>query len=199
MNAKRKTYGVRGMMEWAAILKCGKFSLKVHFSGGSMTSYGTKPATFTTENPMTQSFIENSEQFKSKKIYIVRVSEGTGKYANAASTAKPRAKVVKKVSHIGGAAATATAILDSTLSAANEEAESTEGQPIEETEDQPIEETEDQPIGETEGNATVVEVTDLDAARHYLKDRFEIASSRMRKSDVLNAADEHGFVFKFAE
>ena len=199
MNAKRKTYGVRGMMEWVAILKCGKFSLKVHFSGGSMTSYGTKPATFTTENPMTQSFIENSEQFKSKKIYIVRVSEGTGKYANAASTAKPRAKVVKKVSHIGGAAATASAVLDSTLnpngkttpSAAKEEAESTEGQPIEETEDQPI--------GETEGNATVVEVTDLDAARHYLKDRFEIASSRMRKSDVLNAADEHGFVFKFAE
>ena len=191
MNAKRKTYGVRGMMEWVAILKCGKFSLKVHFSGGSMTSYGTKPATFTTENPMTQSFIENSEQFKSKKIYIVRVSEGTGKYANAASTAKPRAKVVKKVSHIGGAAATASAVLDSTLnpdgkttpSAAKEEAESTE----------------DKPIEETEGNATVVEVTDLDAARHYLKDRFEIASSRMRKSDVLNAAAEHGFVFKFAE
>lgn len=191
MNAKRKTYGVRGMMEWVAILKCGKFSLKVHFSGGSMTSYGTKPATFTTENPMTQSFIENSEQFKSKKIYIVRVSEGTGKYANAASTAKPRAKVVKKVSHIGGAAATASAVLDSTLnpegkttpSAAKEEAESPE----------------DQPIDETEGNATVVEVTDLDAARHYLKDRFGISSSRMRKSDVLNAAAEHGFVFKFAE
>ena len=191
MNAKRKTYGVRGMMEWVAILKCGKFSLKVHFSGGSMTSYGTKPATFTTENPTTQSFIENSEQFKSKKIYIVRVSEGTGKYANAASTAKPRAKVVKKVSHIGGAAATASAVLDSTLnpdgkttpSAAKEEAESTE----------------DKPIEETEGNATVVEVTDLDAARHYLKDRFGISSSRMRKSDVLNAAAEHGFVFKFAE
>ena len=191
MNAKRKTYGVRGMMEWVAILKCGKFSLKVHFSGGSMTSYGTKPATFTTENPMTQSFIENSEQFKSKKIYIVRVSEGTGKYANASSTEKPRAKVVKKVSHIGGAAATASAVLDSTLnpdgkttpSAAKEEAESTE----------------DKPIEETEGNATVVEVTDLDAARHYLKDRFGISSSRMRKSDVLNAAAEHGFVFKFAE
>ena len=172
-----------------------------------MTSYGTKPATFTTENPMTQSFIENSEQFKSKKIYIVRVSEGTGKYANASSTEKPRAKVVKKVSHIGGAAATASAVLDSTLnpdgettpSAAKEEAESPEDQPIEETEDQPIEETEDQPIEETEGNATVVEVTDLDAARHYLKDRFGISSSRMRKSDVLNAAAEHGFVFKFAE
>ena len=46
MNAKRKTYGVSGYMEWVALIECGKATVKVHFSGGSLTGYGVTPAEF---------------------------------------------------------------------------------------------------------------------------------------------------------
>ena len=75
MNAKRKTYGVSGYMEWVALIECGKATVKVHFSGGSLTGYGVTPAEFTTQNPMTQAIIENSKEFKSGKIFLLREIE----------------------------------------------------------------------------------------------------------------------------
>lgn len=66
------TYGVNGMMEWYAIIPAGKSTLRVHFTGGTVTGYGTTPATFTTDNPAVMHLIENSYWFKTlKKIFIV--------------------------------------------------------------------------------------------------------------------------------
>ncbi len=47
----KKTYGVNGMMEWNAIIPVGRTSVRVHFTGGTVTGYGVSPATFTTDNP----------------------------------------------------------------------------------------------------------------------------------------------------
>ena len=80
MKAKKKTYGVHGYMEWQALIRFGKATLTVHFSGGSLTGYGVTPAEFTTENPMTQAIIENSDYFKKGKIFLMREVEGTGKF-----------------------------------------------------------------------------------------------------------------------
>lgn len=66
------TYGVNGMMEWYAIIPAGKSTLRVHFTGGTVTGYGTTPATFTTDNPAVIHLIENSYWFKTiRKIFIV--------------------------------------------------------------------------------------------------------------------------------
>lgn len=43
----KKTYGVNGMMEWNAIIPVGRTSVRVHFTGGTVTGYGVSPATFT--------------------------------------------------------------------------------------------------------------------------------------------------------
>lgn len=62
------TYGVNGMMEWYAMIPAGRSTLRVHFSGGTVTGYGVTPATFTTDNPAVIHLIENSYWFRKKKI-----------------------------------------------------------------------------------------------------------------------------------
>lgn len=74
-NIKTKTkttYGVYNLVEWHAILHMGKATIKVPFTGGSITTQGVTPATFTTENPVIQFAIERSPEFISGKIKIVR-------------------------------------------------------------------------------------------------------------------------------
>lgn len=107
MNAKRKTYGVSGYMEWVALIECGKATVKVHFSGGSLTGYGVTPAEFTTQNPMTQAIIENSKEFKSGKIFLLREIEGTGKFKEFV-----RGQHANEGNHLCGQAATASAIAE---------------------------------------------------------------------------------------
>lgn len=60
MKKTKKIYGVSGMMEYQAIVKIGKATMKVQFSDGSMTAMGVNPATFTTEDFITQHAIEHS-------------------------------------------------------------------------------------------------------------------------------------------
>lgn len=75
MKKKKITYGVSGMMEYQAIIKIGKATMKVPFSEGSMTAMGVNPARFTTENYMVQQAIEQSGEFRRGRIYKVSVIE----------------------------------------------------------------------------------------------------------------------------
>lgn len=68
----KTTYGVYNLIEWHALLRMGKATVKVHFTGGSITTQGVTPATFTTENPVIQFAIEKSPEFACGKIKIVR-------------------------------------------------------------------------------------------------------------------------------
>ena len=74
MNTKKTktTYGVYNLIEWHARLRMGKATVKVAFTGGSITTQGVTPATFTTENPVIQFAIENSPEFHNGKIKVVR-------------------------------------------------------------------------------------------------------------------------------
>lgn len=215
MNAKRKTYGVSGYMEWVALIECGKATVKVHFSGGSLTGYGVTPAEFTTQNPMTQAIIENSKEFKSGKIFLLRAIEGTGKFKEFV-----RGQHANEGNHLGGQAATASAIAGTALdadgtsktpAAASADDEEPMSDPIndEETEPADDEESTDASEGETveDSEATVtadgkaiIDVTDLDDARDYLCENFGIARSSLRSNvSVPRAAEEHNIVFRGIE
>ena len=69
---KRKTYGVRGLMEWQARLQHGRTVLIVDFTGGTLSGYGVSPALHTTDNAAVQQIIEHSEPWRRKKIFLVR-------------------------------------------------------------------------------------------------------------------------------
>jgi hypothetical protein len=215
MNAKRKTYGVSGYMEWVALIECGKATVKVHFSGGSLTGYGVTPAEFTTQNPMTQAIIENSKEFKSGKIFLLREIEGTGKFKEFV-----RGQHANEGNHLGGQAATASAIAGTALDAegtsktpkveptdANEPMgdlindEDTESADDENSTDASEAETvEDSEATVTADGKAIIDVTDLDDARDYLCENFGIARSSLRSNvSVPRAAEEHNIVFRGIE
>lgn len=215
MNAKRKTYGVSGYMEWVALIECGKATVKVHFSGGSLTGYGVTPAEFTTQNPMTQAIIENSKEFKSGKIFLLREIEGTGKFKEFV-----RGQHANEGNHLGGQAATASAIAGTALDAdgtsktpkveptdANEpigdlindeDTESADGENS--TDASEAETVEDSEATVTADGKAIIDVTDLDDARDYLCENFGIARSSLRSNvSVPRAAEEHNIVFRGIE
>ena len=215
MNAKRKTYGVSGYMEWVALIECGKATVKVHFSGGSLTGYGVTPAEFTTQNPMTQAIIENSKEFKSGKIFLLREIEGTGKFKEFV-----RGQHANEGNHLGGQAATASAIAGTALdadgtsktpAAASADADEPMGDPINDEETEPADDevstddTEAETVEDSEATVTadgkaIIDVTDLDDARDYLCENFGIARSSLRSNvSVYRAAEEHNIVFRGIE
>lgn len=67
-----KTYGVYGMTEWIALIPAGQAKIRVPFSGGSISGYGVRPATFSTGNEHLCRIIENSEYYKIKKIERIK-------------------------------------------------------------------------------------------------------------------------------
>lgn len=215
MNAKRKTYGVSGYMEWVALIECGKATVKVHFSGGSLTGYGVTPAEFTTQNPMTQAIIENSKEFKSGKIFLLREIEGTGKFKEFV-----RGQHANEGNHLGGQAATASAIAGTALdadgtsktpAAASADDEEPMSDPINDEETEPADDeestddTEAETVEDSEATVTadgkaIIDVTDIDDARDYLCENFGIARSSLRSNvSVPRAAEEHNIVFRGIE
>lgn len=215
MNAKRKTYGVSGYMEWVALIECGKATVKVHFSGGSLTGYGVTPAEFTTQNPMTQAIIENSKEFKSGKIFLLREIEGTGKFKEFV-----RGQHANEGNHLGGQAATASTIAGTALDAdgtsktpkvEQTNADEPMGDPINDEETEPADDevstddTEAETVEDSEATVTadgkaIIDVTDLDDARDYLCENFGIARSSLRSNvSVYRAAEEHNIVFRGIE
>lgn len=215
MNAKRKTYGVSGYMEWVALIECGKATVKVHFSGGSLTGYGVTPAEFTTQNPMTQAIIENSKEFKSGKIFLLREIEGTGKFKEFV-----RGQHANEGNHLGGQAATASAIAGTALdadgtsktpAAASADDEEPMSDPINDEDTEPADDeestddTEAETVEDSEATVTadgkaIIDVTDIDDARDYLCENFGIARSSLRSNvSVPRAAEEHNIVFRGIE
>lgn len=202
-------------MEWVALIECGKATVKVHFSGGSLTGYGVTPAEFTTQNPMTQAIIENSKEFKSGKIFLLREIEGTGKFKEFV-----RGQHANEGNHLGGQAATASAIAGTALDAdgtsktpavASADDEEPMSDPINDEETEPADneestdDTEAETVEDSEATVTadgkaIIDVTDLDDARDYLCENFGIARSSLRSNvSVPRAAEEHNIVFRGIE
>lgn len=84
-----KIYGVTGLMEWDALISCGKARLRVKFEGGSSSGFGEAPALYRTTNPAAQHIIEESGYFKEGRIRLLRINRFAEPGEEA--TAKPTA------------------------------------------------------------------------------------------------------------
>lgn len=70
---RRYCYGVFGLTEWQVLIPAGRAKVRIRFTGGSLSSYGVVPATFTTSNPYISNLIQGSKEFKSSRIKLLGV------------------------------------------------------------------------------------------------------------------------------
>lgn len=68
LGSGRVTFGAYGMMEWMAQIPTPSGPVSVSFTGGAVTGYGVRPATFSTDNEVLIHFIEMSPQMKAGRI-----------------------------------------------------------------------------------------------------------------------------------
>lgn len=204
MKKKKITYGVSGMMEYQAIVKIGKATMKVPFSDGSMTAMGVNPATFTTENFMTQRAIENSSDFKRGRIFIHKVIELNENVEIARNPVKKNAapkdeheeseaipKMVKAVKD------TLEDIHEDILNKASVPASAfaseAETHVDAEESNQPEEVTESISQQEEAASPEQVEFTNNDDAKDYLEAKFGVKRSKLHnRAEIIEAGKANG-------
>lgn len=164
MKKKRITYGVAGMMEYQSIIRFGKNTLKVTFSGGSMNAIGVTPATFTTENFLIQQAIENSGEYRRGRIRTVSTVE------------------LDEEVRIERARAAGAVVAEKSVAAPAEAAKAEA-----ETPDTP------DTAEAADAGKTQVEFSCNDDAKDYLEQTFGYVRSKLRnREDIVNAGKAHG-------
>lgn len=68
----RKTYAIRGLMEFQALIPAGRSTVRIPFTGGALSGYGVTPATYRTSDPALQHLIEASPDFRKGRIILLR-------------------------------------------------------------------------------------------------------------------------------
>lgn len=181
------TYGAPRLVDWVAQIKAGAATVRVHFTGGALTSYGVTPAEYTTANPFIQKVIENSSYFKEGRINILRKTEIAE--AQKLRQKKPKTEASPATTPVPEPKAEETPTPTSTI-------ETEEEQPVKETE------AEEEADNTDTSGLTKVEVTCLQDAQAYLQENFNISSYKVRSYEAAQRAGcEHGVQFvgaKFA-
>lgn len=72
MKTIKKTYAVRGLLEWHLLLHANGVDIPIRFSGGTMGSNGVIGGRYSTDNPVIQRLIESTSHFRRNRIYILR-------------------------------------------------------------------------------------------------------------------------------
>lgn len=191
MKKKKITYGIYGMMECQIVVKIGNTSkMKVLFTDGSMTASGVTPATFTTDNLMTQHAIERSPDFKNgriKRVRSIELNEEVKIESNNTTSAKKDSEI-KPLN-----------IPDTTVT--DEESCGPENEQNEEVEVR-NENIEDANTFVTDANVSdseekkIVNVSDLETAKDYLSNTFGVVKSTFRsKKSVLEFAQSKNIEF----
>ncbi|MBD5370499.1 MAG: hypothetical protein HDR80_05030 [Bacteroides sp.] len=67
MTTKR-TYAISGYVEYMARIPAGPREIDIHFTGGQMSGFGVRPATFETADPVMCRIIEGSALYKGGRI-----------------------------------------------------------------------------------------------------------------------------------
>ena len=65
---KRITYEIHGQIERNSYFRIGKALVRIDFTGGAINSTGVYPAQYSTDNPLFQRAIENSDAFRCGEI-----------------------------------------------------------------------------------------------------------------------------------
>lgn len=213
MKKKRITYGVYGMMEYQAIIKIGRATLKVLFTDGSMTAIGQNPAKYTTSDFLTQHAIENSSDFKRGRIQVVNTIEFDEEVRIERNPAKPStqtanvaAKAVIDNKPTEASSSHTTPVAEDVADETTEEADAGVVTPTDEADAETIEE---EPETESETNVeedttseetaaedntaegkTEVEFTDNQEAKDYIFKNFGVKPGTMRNREDIKAVGE---------
>lgn len=185
MNKEKKTYGIKGYMEYQAVIKVGKSRMKVAFSDGSMTAMGVEPCTFTTESYMIQHAIENSAEFKRGLIYIVNSTTLDGKVEIERRSPRPTVASVKPYPKAIPEIASSAESEEKPAMVAVATDEGVVEMPIEEVWPSKSEEGETTDEGAT---LTHVEFASNDEAKDYLEQNFGYVRSKLRNRESIIAA-----------
>lgn len=184
MKKKRITYGVRGMMEYQALIPLGKATLKILFTDGSMNSLGAHPAKFTTDNFMVQHAIENSSDFRRGRIQVLHVYELDEDVHIECNKPCAEVKSVKSATVMDAEPVVAdTHEADEHPSVENPEVSA---------------ETQASTESKAEKMMTPLEFTCNDDAKDYLEKTFGITRSKLRtRADIVSAGKENGVEIHF--
>lgn len=210
MKKKRITYGVYGMMEYQAIIKIGRATLKVLFTDGSMTSIGQNPAKYTTSDFLTQHAIENSSDFKRGRIQVVntieldedvRIERNPAKPSTQTANVAAKAVIDNKPTEASSSHITPVAedVADETTEEADAgvvtptdgaDAETIEEEPETESETNVEEDTTSEETAAEDNTAegkTEVEFTDNQEAKDYIFKNFGVKPGTMRNREDIKA------------
>ena len=210
MKKKRITYGVYGMMEYQAIIKIGRATLKVLFTDGSMTSIGQNPAKYTTSDFLTQHAIENSSDFKRGRIQVVntieldedvRIERNPAKPSTQTANVAAKAVIDNKPTEASSSHTTPVAedVADETTEEADAgvvtptdeaDAETIEEEPETESETTVEEDTTSEETAAEDNTAegkTEVEFTDNQEAKDYIFKNFGVKPGTMRNREDIKA------------
>lgn len=190
MNKTKKTYGIKGFMEYQAVIKVGKSRMKVPFTDGSLTAMGVVPCTFTTERFMVQHAIENSDEFKRGLIYIVNSIPLDGKVEIERPSPRPTAPLAEETK----TKITPTSQTDMTPTIQSEEQPATVVVATDEgVVEKPVEEVWPANSKEPDAPLTQVEFASNDEAKDYLEQNFGLVRSKLRnREDIFNAGKANG-------
>lgn len=214
MKKKRITYGVYGMMEYQAIIKIGRATLKVMFTEGSITAMGQNPAQYTTSDFIVQHAIENSGDFKKGRIHVVSTIELDEELHIERNPAKPSTRTAKVAAKAVIDNKPTEAFSSHTTSVAEDVADETTeeadaGGVVTPTDEADAETIEEEPETESETNVeedttseetaaedntaegkTEVEFTDNQEAKDYIFKNFGVKPGTMRNREDIKAVGE---------
>lgn len=214
MKKKRITYGVYGMMEYQAIIKIGRATLKVMFTDGSITAMGQNPAQYTTSDFIVQHAIENSSDFKKGRIHVVSTIELDEELHIERNPAKPSTRTAKvaakavidnKPTEAFSSHTTSVAedVADETTEEADAggvvtptdeaDAETIEEEPETESDPEAVEDTTSEEAATEDNTAegkTEVEFTDNQEAKDYIFKNFGVKPGSMRNREDIKAVGE---------
>lgn len=172
------TYGAPRLIDWVAQIKVGAATVRVHFTGGALTSYGVTPAEFSTSDPFLQKVIENSNFFKEGRIIFLRKT-------TVADTAKPKPKAKPQPKPAPQTTAPAPT---------PDEAQNPEPTPT--AEEEVSSENEEAVAAAAADSLKSVEVSCIQDAQAYLQENFNIPTYKIRtRPAAQRAAAEHGVMF----
>lgn len=212
MKKKRITYGVYGMMEYQAIIKIGRATLKVMFTDGSITAMGQNPAQYTTSDFIVQHAIENSSDFKKGRIHVVNTIELDEEVRIERNPAKPTTLHAPSPAEAKPVAATAAKV-EEPQGIADEPTEKTDAVDADEVEsamlDTPAPEVDIEPIedevpsteedaaelseSDNEEGLTEVEFSTNQEAKDYLTKTFGVKSGTMKnRADIVAIGEANG-------
>ena len=212
MKKKRITYGVYGMMEYQAIIKIGRATLKVMFTDGSITAMGQNPAQYTTSDFIVQHAIENSSDFKKGRIHVVNTIELDEEVRIERNPAKPSTQQAPSPAEAKPVAATAAKV-EEPQGIADEPTEETNAVDADEAEsasaDTPATEVDIEPIedevpsteedaaelseNDNEEGLTEVEFSTNQEAKDYLTKTFGVKSGTMKnRADIVAIGEANG-------